>query len=85
MQFNEKLKLLRKEKGISQAALAERIYVSRSAVAKWENGHGLPSEESLNMLAAFFGVAAEELLSDPVNETVIVAKNKKLTKQKIWS
>ena len=84
MQFNEKLKLLRKEKGISQAALAERIYVSRSAVAKWENGHGLPSEESLNMLAAFFGVAAEELLSDPVNETVIVAKNKKLTKQKIW-
>lgn len=37
MQFNEKLKLLRNEKGISQAALAERIYVSRSAVAKWEN------------------------------------------------
>ena len=36
MQFNEKLKELRLKKGISQTALAEKIFVSRSAVAKWE-------------------------------------------------
>ena len=84
MQFNEKLKKLRLEKGISQAALAEKIFVSRSAVAKWENGLGLPSEQSLNMLADFFEVEPSELLSDPVIEKVIVAKNGKISNQKFW-
>jgi len=84
MQFNEKLKELRLKKGISQAALAEKIFVSRSAVAKWENGLGLPSEQSLNMLADFFEVGPSELLSDPTIETVIVTKNSTIGKQKIW-
>ncbi len=84
MQFNEKLKKLRSEKGISQSALAEKIFVSRSAVAKWENGLGLPSEQSLSMLADFFGVEVSELLSDPLGEKVIVNKNTTISSQKIW-
>lgn len=84
MQFYEKLKRLRAQKGISQAELAEKIYVSRSAVAKWENGLGLPSEQSLGLLADYFGVAPSELLSDPTAETVIVRQNNKLSKQKLW-
>ncbi|MDE5592551.1 MAG: helix-turn-helix transcriptional regulator [Clostridiales bacterium] len=84
MQFNEKLKQLRAQKGIPQAELAKKIFVSRSAVAKWESGLGLPSEDSLNQLAEFFGVEPSELLSDPDVETVIVAKNSKISKQKIW-
>lgn len=84
MQFNEKLKELRLKKGISQAALAEKVFVSRSAVAKWENGLGLPSDDSLKQLADFFGVEPSELLSDPTTETVIVTKNSTISKQKIW-
>ncbi len=61
MEFSEKLKQLRKQKGISQTKLAADIHISRSAVAKWENGLGMPSDESLQMLADYFGVAVEEL------------------------
>ncbi|MCH5154988.1 MAG: helix-turn-helix transcriptional regulator [Clostridiales bacterium] len=76
MQFSEKLKELRAQKGVSQSELAEKIYVSRSAVAKWENGWGLPSNESLGLLSEYFGVSKEELYSDEPTENVIVQKNK---------
>ena len=46
MEFSEKLKALRSEKGISQAKLAADIHISRSAVAKWENGLGLPNDDN---------------------------------------
>lgn len=82
MQFNEKLKELRLKKSISQAELAKAIYVSRSAVAKWENGLGLPSEESLNLLAVFFALSKEELCSDKAIETVIVNKNVTISKSR---
>lgn len=84
MQFNEKLKKLRSQKGVSQTQLANAIFVSRSAVAKWENGLGLPGEQSLKALADYFGVQPSELLSDPQTEEVIVTKNSELSKQKIW-
>ena len=76
MQFNEKLKELRAQKGVSQSELAESIYVSRSAVAKWENGLGLPSSESRRLLSEYFGVSVEELYSDEPTEKVIVQKNR---------
>ena len=82
MEFSEKLKELRSEKGISQAKLAADIHISRSAVAKWENGLGLPSDESLKMLSEYFGVGIGELLPDKSNEEILVAKNKTIAKQK---
>lgn len=84
MQFSEKLKKLRADKGVSQSELADKIYVSRSAVAKWENGLGLPSDESLTLLSEYFGVNKSDLLSDPETATVIVNKNHALSKQKLW-
>ncbi len=84
MQFNEKLKRLRTEKGMTQAELAEKVIVSRSAVAKWESGLGLPNEQSLNLLAECFDIEPSELLSDPETETVIVNKNGALSHQKVW-
>ena len=51
MEFSEKLRQLRNEKGISQTKLAADIHISRSAVAKWENGLGLPNDDSLKLLA----------------------------------
>ncbi|MGN1100252.1 MAG: helix-turn-helix domain-containing protein [Christensenellales bacterium] len=80
MRFNENLKELRLKKGMSQTELAEKVFVSRSAVAKWENGLGLPSDDSLNRLAEFFGVEREELYSDKATEAVIVEKNKTISK-----
>lgn len=82
MEFSEKLKELRSEKGISQAKLAADIHISRSAVAKWENGLGLPSDESLKMLAEYFGVGVGELLPDKNNEEILVEKNKTIARQK---
>lgn len=61
MEFAKRLKQLRSEKGVSQTKLAAEIHISRSAVAKWENGLGMPSDESLQMLAEYFDVTVEEL------------------------
>ena len=63
MEFNEKLQELRKQKGITQEELAERLYVSRTAVSKWESGRGYPNIESLKALASFFSVTVDELIS----------------------
>lgn len=82
MEFSEKLKDLRSEKGVSQAKLAEDIHISRSAVAKWENGLGLPNDESLKLLAQYFGVSVDALLADKDNEAVVVSKNKMIAKQR---
>ena len=82
MQFNEKLKELRAKKGVSQSELAESIYVSRSAVAKWENGLGLPSNESLRLLSEYFEVSKEELYSDAPTEKVIVQKNQIISRSR---
>ncbi|HIT77186.1 MAG TPA: helix-turn-helix domain-containing protein [Candidatus Limihabitans stercoravium] len=75
MQFSERLKKLRKQKGVSQTQLANAIYVSRSAVAKWENGLGLPSEQSLAAIADYFGIEYEILLSDTQKETAVSNKD----------
>ena len=57
MAFMHQLRQLRQERGISQQALADAIFVSRSAVAKWENGLGLPSKVYYTALLAFFNVS----------------------------
>lgn len=82
MEFKDKLKELRKKANISQAELAQKIYVSRSAVAKWENGLGLPADDSLDALAKFFCVSKSQLIGDKQTELVFVEKNKTVAKQK---
>lgn len=60
--FKDKLKELRIQKGISQYELADKLFVSRSAIAKWENGNGIPSDVNLKAICEFFGVKEEWLL-----------------------
>lgn len=64
MEFKDKLKKLRVENELSQEALADAVHISRSAIAKYENGNGNPSEETLKALAVYFGVNADDLKSD---------------------
>ncbi len=63
MEFHEKLQELRKRKGLTQEELAERLYVSRSAVSKWESGRGYPNIVSLKAIATLFSVTIDDLLS----------------------
>ena len=82
MEFSEKLRQLRNEKGISQTKLAADIHISRSAVAKWENGLGLPNDDSLKMLADYFGISIDELIPNKSSEEIFVSKNKTIDQQK---
>ena len=77
MEFKENLKQLRKKKGFTQAQLAEKLFVSRSTVAKWENGLGLPNPESMATLEELFEISSSELATEEP-ETVIIKKNRKL-------
>lgn len=63
MEFHEKLLELRKQKGLTQEELASFLYVSRTAVSKWESARGYPNIDSLKAISKFFGVTIDELLS----------------------
>ena len=76
MEFKEKLQELRKQKGLTQEELAEALYVSRTAVSKWESGRGYPSIDSLKAIANFFSVTVDELLSSDQVLTIAEADHK---------
>lgn len=83
MDFKDKLKELRQGKNLTQKELAEKLFVSRSAIAKWENGVGSPSDESLDNLCNFFNVKREELFCNTENECTIISKRKKKYNQRV--
>lgn len=64
MDFGMKLQSLRKEKGLSQEALAEKLHVSRQAVSKWESGAGYPEMDKLILISDLFGVTIDYLIKD---------------------
>ena len=72
MEFNEKLQELRKQKGLTQEELASLLFVSRTAISKWESGRGYPSIDSLKEIARFYSVSIDELLSG--NEALNLAE-----------
>lgn len=63
MEFHEKLQELRKSRGLTQEELAEILYVSRTAISKWESARGYPSIDSLKEISKYFSVTIDDLLS----------------------
>lgn len=68
MTFAEKLKSLRKQAGMSQEQLAEKLGVSRQAVTKWETDGGIPDIENIMAISALFDRSIDELLSNEKGE-----------------
>ena len=64
MTFAEKLKAIRKQTGMTQEKLAEKLNVSRQAVTKWETDAGIPDIENLRAISALFDISIDELLSN---------------------
>lgn len=73
MEFNEKLQQLRKQNNLTQEQLANQLYVSRTAISKWESGKGYPNIESLKYISKYFSVSIDELLSS--DELITLAEN----------
>jgi len=79
LDFHEKLQMLRKNRGLTQEELAQALFVSRTAVSKWESGRGYPNIESLKAVASFFSVTVDELLS--ADQVVTIAEEDSARKQ----
>lgn len=79
MEFNEKIQALRKQKELTQEELAGALYVSRTAVSKWESGRGYPNIDTIKNIAKFFGLTVDELLSG--EELLNLAKEDNKKKQ----
>ena len=75
MEFNEKLQELRKSRSMTQEELAEVLFVSRTAISKWESGRGYPSIDSLREISRYFSVTIDDLICS--EEMISVAENEK--------
>ena len=75
MEFHEKLQELRKSRSLTQEELAEALFVSRTAVSKWESGRGYPGIDSLKEIARFFSLTVDELICP--EEIISAAENEK--------
>lgn len=78
MALGEKLKKLRADNGLTQEELAEKLYVTRTAISKWESNRGYPNIDALKAISEFFSVSIDDLLSS--NELLTIAE--KVSKEK---
>ncbi len=90
MNLATKLVTLRKQKGLTQMELAERLNVTRQAISRWEVGAAVPGTENLKMLSNLYGVSVDSLLNDNTDminqdfdtqSTVLTAQNSKLKRK----
>ena len=76
MEFHEKLQELRKSRGLTQEELEEDLYVSRTAISKWESGRGYPNIDSLKVISNYFSVTIDDLLSGDKVLSIAEKENK---------
>ena len=81
MNFNEKLQNLIKQKGLTQEELAALLFVSRTAISKWESGRGYPNLNSLKEISNLFNISLDDLLSS--NQLLLIAEEDKSIKNNL--
>lgn len=81
MTLPEKLYDLRRKRGLSQEALAEKLDCSRQAISKWENGTTTPNAEMLQKYSEFFGVSIDYLVKEGMKEQTSVPPAEKENKR----
>ena len=79
--LSEKLQKLRTDENLTQEELAEKLYVSRTAISKWESGRGYPSIDSLKAIAKYFHITIDELIGGEEMAS-LAEQDKKETDQK---
>ena len=72
MDFQQKFLMLRKRAGLSQDELADKLGVTRQTISRWEQGTACPDMYNLKQISKLFGVSADYLISDDVDEVVTV-------------
>ena len=77
MELKEKLVALRKEKGLTQLAVAAKLDVSRQAISRWESGTALPSTDNLKCLGALYGVPVDYLINEETERVNSESDSKK--------
>ena len=82
MNIGEKITNLRKQKGLSQEELGEKLDVTRQTISKWELGQTSPDANKLTEIANFFGVSVNELTSDEEIKTDEATNNNKVNNNK---
>lgn len=80
MKFNEKIKVLRKNMGMSQQELAAKLFIHVTHLSKMENGHLTPSIDIVQRMMKVFAVSADQLLNDDENRVVDI-QNHELNEQ----
>lgn len=83
MEFNNKLYELRKQKGLSQEELANRLNVSRQTISKWEVGESTPDMEKLAAISELFDISLDELVLDKAAKKE--EPKEQITKQKLYT
>lgn len=81
MKIAERILYLRKNRGLSQEELAEKMNVTRQAVSRWESGTALPDAQNILQLSTIFGVSADYLLNDDYAEAEPRTKNSNMNKK----
>lgn len=77
MEFYEKIKKIRTDNNLTQEQFAEKLFVSRTAISKWESGKGYPSIDSLKYMSKIFNISIDELLSS--EEIIDIAENENIS------
>lgn len=82
MNFGEKLAFLRKQHGMTQMELAEKLDISRQAVSKWERGTAEPSIENLIGIGKLFDVSVDDLVNDNLHSQDVPTEQAAVKEQK---
>lgn len=83
MEFSQNLKMLRKQKGVTQQQLADILCVDKTSISKWENGFNYPNQNIQMMIADYFGVSVDYLLGRDTLTPAPVPVQNEITEERL--